>query len=44
MSVISALRRLRQNDQEFEVSLGYKVSPCLSMNKSNLIIIIILDF
>jgi hypothetical protein len=29
MSVILALRRLRQEDCEFEVSLGYTVRHCL---------------
>ena len=29
MPIIPALGLLRQEDSEFEVSLGYKVNPCL---------------
>jgi hypothetical protein len=29
MSVISASRRLMQDDHEFEASLGYKMRPCV---------------
>jgi hypothetical protein len=29
VSVIPTLRRLRQEDQEFKVSLGYIARPCL---------------
>jgi hypothetical protein len=29
MPIISALRRLRQEDHEFKTSLGYTVRPCL---------------
>jgi hypothetical protein len=29
MSIISALRRLRQEDPEFKASLDYKARPCL---------------
>jgi hypothetical protein len=31
MSIISALRRLRQKDQEFKASLDYIIRPCLKI-------------
>jgi hypothetical protein len=33
MPVIPALRRLRQEECEFQVSLGYMVRPCLKEKK-----------
>jgi hypothetical protein len=31
--ITPALRRLKQEDHEFEVSLGYIVRPCLKISK-----------
>jgi hypothetical protein len=36
MSVILALRRLRQEDGEFEVSLSYIAKPCLKKPKTKI--------
>jgi hypothetical protein len=33
--VIPAFGRLRQEDKQFEVSLGYVISPCLKKPKLN---------
>jgi hypothetical protein len=33
MPVIPALRKMKQEDHEFEASLGYMVSFCLKQNK-----------
>jgi hypothetical protein len=34
-AVIPAHGRLRQENHEFEASLGYTVTPCLDKNKTN---------
>jgi hypothetical protein len=34
MPIISVLGRLRQEDQKFQASLGYKERPCLKKNKN----------
>jgi hypothetical protein len=34
---IPALRRLRQEDPKFEVSLGYKTSPCSQKTKEKIL-------
>jgi hypothetical protein len=35
MAVIPALRKLRQEDREFETCLGYRAKPCLKIKLFN---------
>jgi hypothetical protein len=35
MPITPALRRLRQEDHEFNISLGFMARPCLKKNQPN---------
>jgi hypothetical protein len=39
--VIPALRRLRQEDEKFRVSLGYKTKPCLKKTKQEMYVTLV---